>query len=91
MAAENSREKRDIVNIVRKHWKCPHIECSAKYNWNVVSVFKELMKAVDTVIGSQRGSAQNRPSNSKEPTTLCSPISRRDFRFGGSRDKCVIS
>jgi hypothetical protein len=89
MAAENSREKRDIVNIVRKHWKCPHIECSAKYNWNVVSVFKELMKAVDTVIGTQRGSAQNRPSNSKEPTTLCSPIGR-DFRFG-SRDKCVIS
>ncbi|XP_065335747.1 ras-like protein family member 10B [Cloeon dipterum] len=91
MVTEHAREKRDIVNIVRKHWKCPHIECSAKYNWNVVSVFKELMKAVDVLSGVHGGSLHGRPSSSsKETTTLCSPIGR-DFRFGGSSDKCVVS
>lgn len=35
------------ANLVRKQWKCVHLECSAKYNWRVTAVFRELMKAVD--------------------------------------------
>lgn len=41
--------RRDVVTLVRKHWKCSYVECSAKYNWHVVAVFKELMKAVDAL------------------------------------------
>lgn len=41
--------RRDIVNLVKKHWKCGYIECSAKYNWKVVAVFKELIGMIDNV------------------------------------------
>lgn len=41
--------RRDIVNLVKKHWKCGYIECSAKYNWKVVSVFRELINMIDSV------------------------------------------
>ena len=29
---------RDIVNLVRKHWRCGYVECSAKYNCRIVQV-----------------------------------------------------
>lgn len=29
---------RDIVNLVRKHWRCGYIECSARFNCRVVQV-----------------------------------------------------
>ncbi|XP_035694266.1 ras-like protein family member 10B [Branchiostoma floridae] len=38
--------RRDVANLVRKTWKCGYIECSAKYNWHVTFLFKELMKNV---------------------------------------------
>ena len=28
-------------------WKCSYVECSARFNWRVVALFRELMKAVD--------------------------------------------
>ncbi|XP_014665131.1 PREDICTED: ras-like protein family member 10B [Priapulus caudatus] len=39
-------QRREVVNIVKKSWKCGYIECSARYNWHVVALFKELMKAI---------------------------------------------
>ncbi|CAG4932167.1 unnamed protein product [Colias eurytheme] len=49
-ACGDSREKRrNIVNLVRKHWKCGYVECSAKYNWRVIAVFKELMEMIDAL------------------------------------------
>nr|CAI5828773.1 unnamed protein product [Callosobruchus analis] len=48
--SKSSEEKRrDIVNLVKKHWKSGYIECSAKYNWKVVAVFKELVNMVDNL------------------------------------------
>ncbi|KAI8489738.1 Ras-like protein member [Branchiostoma belcheri] len=38
--------RRDVASLVRKTWKCGYIECSAKYNWHVTFLFKELMKNV---------------------------------------------
>lgn len=40
-------KRRDIINLVKKHWKCGYIECSAKFNWKVVAVFKELITMID--------------------------------------------
>ncbi|KAL3271405.1 hypothetical protein HHI36_021886 [Cryptolaemus montrouzieri] len=40
-------KRRDIMNLVKKHWKSGYIECSAKYNWKVVAVFKELINMID--------------------------------------------
>ncbi|XP_071447897.1 uncharacterized protein [Hetaerina americana] len=51
IALANARQRRDIANIVQKHWRCGYVECSAKYNWRVVAVFKELMQAVDAIDG----------------------------------------
>ncbi|KAG8236111.1 hypothetical protein J437_LFUL000473 [Ladona fulva] len=51
LAMAEARERRDIANIVKKHWRCGYVECSAKYNWRVVSVFKELMQAIDGMEG----------------------------------------
>lgn len=45
----NEEKRRDIVNLVKKHWKCGYIECSAKYNWKVVGVFKELINMIDNI------------------------------------------
>lgn len=42
-------KRRDIINLVKKHWKCGYVECSAKYNWKVVTVFKALMEMVDNI------------------------------------------
>lgn len=45
----NDEKRRDIVNLVKKHWKCGYIECSAKYNWKVVGLFKELISMIDNI------------------------------------------
>lgn len=49
ITAGSDDKKRDIVNLVKKHWKCGYIECSAKYNWKVVAVFKELITMIDSL------------------------------------------
>lgn len=64
-ACTDSREKRrNIVNLVRKHWKCAYIECSAKYNWRVISIFKELMETIDAMEWSGGGRSSEPPPDS---------------------------
>jgi Ras-like protein family protein 10B len=74
---EYREKRRDIVNLVKKHWKCTYVECSAKYNWRVVAVFKELMKAVDSLETGQAG---------KE---VCSPM-MDNLHEALDRNKCNI-
>lgn len=38
---------KDFANLVRKHWKCCYMECSAKYNWRVVPIFREIFKSLE--------------------------------------------
>ena len=47
MGDDKSAQKREISNVVRKQWKCGYIECSAKHNWHIIALFKEVMRAVD--------------------------------------------
>ncbi|XP_058014587.1 ras-like protein family member 10A [Ahaetulla prasina] len=35
--------RRTLALLVKKTWKCGYMECSAKYNWHVVLLFKELL------------------------------------------------
>lgn len=44
---QQSRERRDICSMVRKQWKLTHMECSAKYNWRIISLFKEITRLCD--------------------------------------------
>ena len=41
------RNSRDIAGVVKKHWKASYIEVSAKHNWHVVSLFRELLLALE--------------------------------------------
>ncbi|XP_027720415.1 ras-like protein family member 10A isoform X3 [Vombatus ursinus] len=38
--------RRALAVLVKKSWKCGYMECSAKYNWHVVLLFKELLSSV---------------------------------------------
>ncbi|RXM95352.1 Ras-like protein family member 10B [Acipenser ruthenus] len=35
--------RRAVSLLVKKTWKCGYIECSAKYNWHITLLFKELL------------------------------------------------
>ena len=37
-AAASGTRYRDIVYLVRKHWRCGYVECSARFNCRVVQV-----------------------------------------------------
>nr|XP_002736027.2 PREDICTED: ras-like protein family member 10B-like [Saccoglossus kowalevskii] len=49
--------KRDIAHIVRKNWKSGYVECSAKYNWHIVSLFGEVVRLISD--------ARDRPSTTR--------------------------
>ncbi|XP_033748506.1 ras-like protein family member 10B [Pecten maximus] len=49
LSDERGKFRREVANIVKKQWKCGYVECSAKFNWHIVLLFKELMKAVDFI------------------------------------------
>ncbi|XP_043269499.1 ras-like protein family member 10B isoform X1 [Venturia canescens] len=68
---------RDIVNLVRKHWRCGYVECSARFNCRVVQVFREIMKSIQAVEGRP-------PSPNPMP---CQPM-RSQSR--DPNDKCVL-
>jgi len=58
-------DRKEISHLVRKTWRSAHIECSAKYNWNIMTVFRELAITLDMVangqgIGSNNSSARKR-------------------------------
>ena len=58
-------DRKEISHLVRKTWRSAHIECSAKYNWNIVTVFRELAVTLDMVangqaIGSSNSSARRK-------------------------------
>ncbi|XP_050779835.1 ras-like protein family member 10A isoform X2 [Gopherus flavomarginatus] len=40
--------RRTLSALVKKSWKCGYMECSAKYNWHIVLLFKELLSSVLT-------------------------------------------
>ena len=49
LSEERGMPRREVANLVKRQWKCGYIECSAKYNWHVVTLFKELMKTIDYI------------------------------------------
>lgn len=49
--------RRAVSVLVKKTWKCGYVECSAKFNWHVILLFKELLG-----IAVARGMRQNHTS-----------------------------
>lgn len=75
-------KRRDIQSVVKKHWKCGYIECSARYNWRVVAVFNELVQTVENTYIEAIVSA---PSYKH----VYSPI-MENIHEAFDRNKCVI-
>jgi proline dehydrogenase len=48
-----SRDRKEIVQLVKKNWHSTHVECSAKYNWNIVTIFRELATTLDMIANGQ--------------------------------------
>uniref|UniRef100_UPI00358DEE23 ras-like protein family member 10B n=1 Tax=Myxine glutinosa TaxID=7769 RepID=UPI00358DEE23 len=38
--------RRTVAQLVKKSWKCGYVECSAKHNWRVLLLFRELLRGV---------------------------------------------
>ena len=51
--AGHVRDRKEISHLVKKTWRSSHIECSAKYNWNVVSIFRELAVTLNMIANGQ--------------------------------------
>ena len=43
---EQCRAKYEVVSTVRKSWRAGYVECSAKHDWNITTVFQEMAKEV---------------------------------------------
>ncbi|GFR30430.1 ras-like protein family member 10B [Trichonephila clavata] len=76
------RESREVAGLVKKHWKCGYVECSARHNWHVVLLFKELVRVLDYADYGQKLSSYSSPR-------FESLHSHRDRR-GDSLVKCSI-
>jgi len=57
LAAKNREVQ---ANTVRKNWKCGYVECSAKRNWHVMTVFNEIVRSIDNVHYGQKVSSSHR-------------------------------
>lgn len=49
LSDERGMPRREVTNLVKRQWKCGYVECSAKFNWHIILLFKELMKAIDYI------------------------------------------
>ena len=58
-------DRKEISHLVRKTWRSAHVECSAKYNWNVVHVFRELAITLDMVANGQVLGSANHTTRKK--------------------------
>ncbi|OON23557.1 GTP-binding domain protein [Opisthorchis viverrini] len=59
-----SNLRREVAALVKKQWKgTVLVECSARYNWHVVTVFKELMKLLETKEQSHKPTAARAVQN----------------------------
>lgn len=77
--------RRAVSVLVKKTWKCGYVECSAKFNWHVVLLFKELLG-----IAVARGMRQNHTSIRLQGAlqrNRCSIMWPRRSRLHGFKDK----
>ncbi len=55
---------KNICHLIRKQWKAPYVECSAKCNWKVMAVFEELVSLIDSKLASDQYSKGKTKNNS---------------------------
>ncbi|XP_054154299.1 ras-like protein family member 10B [Oppia nitens] len=50
---------KELANMVKKQWKCSYIECSAKYNWRVTTIFRDIMKTIESQLIESRSGGEH--------------------------------
>ena len=55
-------------NLVRKYWRCPYIECSARHNYNIALLFRNIAQLVIN-------HSQGVKSHHEQEDTNCCPFS----------------
>ena len=63
----DEKTRSDTFNTVRKSWNSVLIECSAKHNWNITDVFREVAKEVI----EQQNTTGVKESSIEEPLHCC--------------------
>ncbi|TTP11301.1 Ras-like protein family member 10B [Bagarius yarrelli] len=43
MKRQRFAQRRSVSVLVKKTWKCGYVECSSKFNWHILLLFKELL------------------------------------------------
>lgn len=93
MQRQRFMPRRAVSVLVKKTWKCGYVECSAKFNWHVVLLFKELLG-----IAVARGMRQNHTSIRLQgalqrnrctimwPIELPPPLSPQEWSGDGEKD-----
>ncbi|VDP36588.1 unnamed protein product [Soboliphyme baturini] len=66
--------KKELANAIKKQWKCPYVECSAKYNWNVTTVFKEVVTQLEKLPSPNRYSFKSFNGQSKSSRKRTCPF-----------------
>lgn len=74
---------KDLAQLVRKHWKCNYIECSAASNWNINPIISELTRTLEC---NQQLLRNNRGSGGSTREVKC-----RMSRASGNQDDSATS
>jgi len=57
--------------LVKKQWRCVYVECSAKFNWQVVHLFQEVLSAIERCSTEHTNGSESRSylglSNNSQP------------------------
>lgn len=51
---------KELANLIKKHWKCSYLECSAKYNWRVSPIFRDILKSIETSLSHDTANQHHR-------------------------------
>uniref|UniRef100_A0A8B9YDQ2 Ras-like protein family member 10A n=1 Tax=Bos mutus grunniens TaxID=30521 RepID=A0A8B9YDQ2_BOSMU len=75
--------RRALAALVRRGWRCGYLECSAKYNWHVLRLFRELLRCALVRTPCTSGSAPaGRCTRALQPHVI--ELEKRRLRQGGA-------
>ncbi len=58
---------KELANLIKKQWKCSYIECSAKYNWRVDPIFRDIIKTIENTLINDNSNHHYRDHTSGDP------------------------
>lgn len=75
---------KDLAQLVRKHWKCNYIECSAVSNWNINPIISELTRTLEC--NQQVSASRGHFSEDDDESDLSSAYDDEDDDYDDDED-----